>query len=69
MARTEASVEAVICETNRAELSLPEMQRRDVWRSSRLRDLVDRPDLDDDSQLSEPLQNRLAAGYGKRGEV
>src|SRR5271169_2590139 len=41
MAKAEASVEELISMIERGELSLPEMQRRYVWRSTRVRDLLD----------------------------
>jgi hypothetical protein len=41
MARTEASVEELVSMIERGELRLPEMQRRYVWRSTRVRDLLD----------------------------
>ena len=41
MAKTEASVEELVGMIERGELRLPEMQRRYVWRSTRVRDLLD----------------------------
>jgi len=41
MAKAEASVEELISMIQRGELRLPEMQRRYVWRSTRVRDLMD----------------------------
>jgi len=41
MARAEATVEELVSKIERGELRLPEMQRRYVWRSSRVRDLLD----------------------------
>jgi uncharacterized protein with ParB-like and HNH nuclease domain len=41
MARAEASVEELVGMIERGELRLPEMQRRYVWRSTRVRDLLD----------------------------
>jgi hypothetical protein len=41
MAKAEASVEELVGMIQRGELRLPEMQRRYVWRSPRVRDLVD----------------------------
>jgi hypothetical protein len=41
MARAEASVEELVGMIQRGELRLPEMQRRYVWRSTRVRDLLD----------------------------
>jgi hypothetical protein len=41
MAKAEATVEELVCKIERGELRLPEMQRRYVWRSSRVRDLLD----------------------------
>ena len=41
MAKAEASVEELISMIERGELRLPEMQRRYVWRSPRVRDLLD----------------------------
>ena len=40
MAKAEASVEDLIGMLERGELRLPEMQRRYVWRSTRVRDLL-----------------------------
>ncbi len=42
MAKAEASVEELVGMIERGELRLPEMQRRYVWRSTRVRDLLDR---------------------------
>ena len=39
MAKAEASVEELVGMIERGELRLPEMQRRYVWRSTRVRDL------------------------------
>lgn len=41
MAKAEASVEELVSMIERGELRLPEMQRRYVWRSPRVRDLLD----------------------------
>src|SRR5438045_1657212 len=41
MAKAEASVEELVGMIGRGELRLPEMQRRYVWRSTRVRDLFD----------------------------
>lgn len=41
MAKVEASVEELVGMIERGELRLPEMQRRYVWRSTRVRDLLD----------------------------
>jgi hypothetical protein len=41
MAKGEASVEELVSMIERGELGLPEMQRRYVWRSTRVRDLLD----------------------------
>jgi hypothetical protein len=41
MAKAEATVEELVAMIERGELSLPEMQRRYVWRSTRVRDLLD----------------------------
>lgn len=41
MARAEAKVEELVGMIERGELRLPEMQRRYVWRSTRVRDLLD----------------------------
>src|SRR3981189_3406240 len=41
MAKAEASVEELVGMIDRGELPLPEMQRRYVWRSPRVRDLLD----------------------------
>lgn len=41
MAKAEASVEELVGMIQRGELRLPEMQRRYVWRSTRVRDLLD----------------------------
>ena len=41
MAKAEASVEELVGMIERGELHLPEMQRRYVWRSPRVRDLLD----------------------------
>lgn len=41
MAKAEASVEELVGMIERGELRLPEMQRRYVWRSMRVRDLLD----------------------------
>ena len=41
MARHEASVEELVGMIQRGELRLPEMQRRYVWQSTRVRDLLD----------------------------
>jgi hypothetical protein len=41
MAKAEASVEELVGMIHRGELRLPEMQRRYVWRSTRVRDLLD----------------------------
>jgi hypothetical protein len=41
MAKAEATVEELVSKIERGELRLPEMQRRYVWRSTRVRDLLD----------------------------
>jgi hypothetical protein len=41
MAKAEATVEELVAMIERGELQLPEMQRRYVWRSTRVRDLLD----------------------------
>lgn len=41
MAKQEATVEELVSMIQRGELRLPEMQRRYVWRSTRVRDLMD----------------------------
>jgi len=41
MAKSEKSVEELVSMIERGELRLPEMQRRYVWRSTRVRDLMD----------------------------
>jgi hypothetical protein len=41
MAKAEATVEELVGMIDRGELRLPEMQRRYVWRSTRVRDLLD----------------------------
>ena len=41
MAKAEATVAELVSKIERGELRLPEMQRRYVWRSSRVRDLLD----------------------------
>lgn len=41
MAKAEATVEELVVMIERGELRLPEMQRRYVWRSTRVRDLLD----------------------------
>ena len=41
MAKAEATVEELVSKVERGELRLPEMQRRYVWRSTRVRDLLD----------------------------
>lgn len=41
MAKAEASVEELVMMIERGELRLPEMQRQYVWRSTRVRDLID----------------------------
>src|SRR5438552_18172896 len=41
MAKAEANVEELVSMIERGELRLPEMQRRYVWRSTRVRDLLD----------------------------
>lgn len=41
MAKAEANVEELVGKIERGELRLPEMQRRYVWRSTRVRDLMD----------------------------
>jgi len=41
MAKAEATVEELVSKIVRGELRLPEMQRRYVWRSTRVRDLLD----------------------------
>ena len=41
MAKVEATVEELVMMIERGELRLPEMQRQYVWRSTRVRDLMD----------------------------
>src|SRR5437867_12126537 len=41
MAKAEAAVEELVSMIERGELRLPEMQRQYVWRSTRVRDLLD----------------------------
>ncbi|MCL2726173.1 MAG: DUF262 domain-containing protein [Polyangiaceae bacterium] len=41
MAKAEASVSELVEMIKRGELRLPEMQRQYVWRSTRVRDLMD----------------------------
>lgn len=41
MAKAEATVEELVTMIERGELRLPEMQRRYVWRATRVRDLLD----------------------------
>ena len=41
MAKAEATIEELVSMIERGELRLPEMQRRYVWRSTRVRDLLD----------------------------
>ena len=41
MAKTEKTVEELVRNIQRGELQLPEMQRRYVWRSTKVRDLLD----------------------------
>lgn len=41
MAKAEATVEELVSMIERGELRLPEMQRRYVWKSTRVRDLLD----------------------------
>ena len=41
MAKAEATVEELFSKNDRGKLRLPEMQRRYVWRSTRVRDLLD----------------------------
>ena len=41
MAKAEATVEELVGMVERGELRLPEMQRQYVWRSPRVRDLMD----------------------------
>lgn len=41
MAKAEATVEELVSKIERGELRLPEMQRRYVWKSTRVRDLLD----------------------------
>ncbi len=41
MAKAEATVEELVSKIERGQLRLPEMQRRYVWRSTRVRDLLD----------------------------
>lgn len=41
MAKSEASIEELVAMIERGELRLPEMQRQYVWRSTRVRDLLD----------------------------
>ncbi len=41
MARAEATVEELLSKSERGELRLPEMQRRYVWRSTHVRNLLE----------------------------
>lgn len=41
MAKADATVEELVSQIERGEIRLPEMQRRYVWRSTRVRDLLD----------------------------
>jgi hypothetical protein len=41
MAKAEATIDELVSMIQRGELRLPEMQRRYVWRSTRVRDLLD----------------------------
>jgi uncharacterized protein with ParB-like and HNH nuclease domain len=41
MAKADASVEELVGMVQRGELRLPEMQRQYVWKSTRVRDLLD----------------------------
>jgi hypothetical protein len=41
MAKADATVEELVSQIERGEIRLPEMQRRYVWRSTRVRDLMD----------------------------
>jgi uncharacterized protein with ParB-like and HNH nuclease domain len=41
MAKAEATVDKLVAMIERGELQLPEIQRRYVWRSTRVRDLLD----------------------------
>src|ERR671923_2579018 len=41
MAKAEATIDELVSMIRRGELRLPEMQRRYVWRSTRVRDLLD----------------------------
>ena len=41
MAKSQASVEELVRKIERGQLRLPEMQRRYVWRSTRVRDFLD----------------------------
>ena len=43
MAKAETTVEELVSKIERGELRLPEMQSRYVWRSTRIRDLLDSP--------------------------
>src|SRR6266536_2651913 len=56
MAKAEASVEELVGMIERGELRLPEMQRRYVWRSTRVRDLLD--------SLYRGYPSWFAHGYG-----
>jgi hypothetical protein len=41
MAKAEATVDELVSRIERGQLRLPEMQRRYVWKSPRVRDLLD----------------------------
>lgn len=41
MAKSDITVEELVAKIQRGELALPEIQRRYVWRATRVRDLLD----------------------------
>ncbi len=55
MAKAEATVEELVGMIERGELRLPEMQRRFVWRSTRVRDRVKPLSRTDRPGITEPL--------------
>jgi hypothetical protein len=57
VSKSEAIVEELVGMIERGELRLPEMQRRYVWRSTRVRDLLD-------SQYSGKSQEHLRDALG-----
>jgi len=55
MAKAEATVEELVSKIKRGELRLPDMQRRYVWRTTRVRDLLDSAAPTAASATSPPL--------------